>query len=93
MEKTVTLDQDVAEQIEQAVRRQGTSMQALVNEALRLHLGLAEQRRPAAPFRVVAHDFGFLAGVDLDKMNRLADELEGEELARNRRVREAAEKL
>ena len=82
MEKTVTLDQDVAEQIAEAVRRQGTSIEALVNEALRLHLGLVEKKLPAGPFQVMPRDFGFVPGLDLDKMNRLADELEAEELAR-----------
>lgn len=41
----------------------------------------ADSRVPA-PFPVEPHDFGFRAGVDLDRLNQLADELEAEESAR-----------
>jgi hypothetical protein len=76
MQRTVTLDPDVAERIEQEVRREGTTIQTVVNEALRTRLGLVSPVRPRERFRVMPHDFGFNAGIDLDKMNRLADELE-----------------
>jgi hypothetical protein len=35
-----------------------------------------------ATFKVEPHAFGFRAGIDLDKFNQLADELEVEEIAR-----------
>jgi len=73
---TVTLDPDVAERIEQEVRRAGKPAAAVVNEALRIRLGLAAGSRSPGPFRVEPHDFGFAPGLDLDKMNRLVDDLE-----------------
>jgi hypothetical protein len=73
---TVTLDPDVAERIEQEVRRAGKPAQTVVNEALRTRLGLKTEPRSPDAFRVQAHDFGFAAGLDLDKMNRLVDDLE-----------------
>ena len=73
---TVILDPDVAERIEQEVRRAGKPAQAVVNEALRTRLGLEGKASAQGPFRVEPHDFKFAAGLDLDKMNRLVDDLE-----------------
>lgn len=85
MPMTVTLDPDVAERIEQEVRRAGKPAQAVVNEALRTRLGLKGKASVAVPFRVEPHDFGFTAGLDLDKMNQLADDLEATEAAQRAR--------
>jgi Ribbon-helix-helix protein, copG family len=76
MPVTVTLDPDVAERIEQEVRRAGKPAQAVVNDALRTRLGLEGKASVQGPFHVEPHDFRFAAGLDLDKMNRLADDLE-----------------
>lgn len=78
----MVLDPDVAEQIARAVRREGKTIKVLVNETLRARLGKFEQGQAPKPFRVVPHDFGFIAGVDLDKMNQLADDVEAAELSR-----------
>jgi hypothetical protein len=60
-------------------------MKASVNEALRRGLGLAG-RSPRPPrFTVEPHSFGFKPGVDLDRLNQLADELEADEAARRLR--------
>lgn len=76
MALTITLDPDVSERIEREVCRAGKTAHAWVNEALRERLGSPGGSVPQEPFRVKPHDFGFVAGLDLDKMNRLADELE-----------------
>jgi hypothetical protein len=76
MRMTVTLDPDVAERIEQEVRRAGKPAEAVVNDALRTRLGLKGGTGAPEPFRVEPHAFRFAAGVDLDKMNQLADDLE-----------------
>jgi hypothetical protein len=73
---TVTLDPDVAERIEQEVRLAGKPAAAVVNDALRSRLGLRGEFGAQEPFRVKPHDFKFVAGLDLDKMNRLVDDLE-----------------
>jgi hypothetical protein len=85
MALTVTLDPDVAERIEQEVRRAGKPAQAVVNDALRTRLGLKGGAGAQAPFRVEPHDFGFAAGLDLDKMNKLADDLEAAAAAQKAR--------
>jgi hypothetical protein len=85
MLSTVTLDPDVAERIEQEVRRAGKPAQAVVNDALRIRLGLKGDASVQEPFRIKPHDFRFAAGLDLDKMNHLVDDLEAAAAAQQAR--------
>jgi hypothetical protein len=78
---TLTLDKDVAERLRQEMRRSARSMKACVNDALRRGLGLGGPRPKAPRFVVEPHAFGLKPGIDLDRMNQLADELEAEEAA------------
>src|SRR5688572_22856181 len=83
MRTTLTLEPDVAERLEQEMRRTGKSMKAVVNESLRLGLGLAGKPPERKPFEVKPHDMGPLrSGIDPNRMNQLLDELEVEEVAR-----------
>jgi hypothetical protein len=78
---TLTIEPDVALKLKKRMAAQNLSLKEAVNQALRV--GLAAGEAPArARFRVEAHDFGFKAGIDLDKLNQLTDELEAEEFAR-----------
>jgi hypothetical protein len=79
MRTTLTLDPDVAQRIEQEVRRRGKTLKTVVNDALRAGLGLTPETRSPLPFRVKPHDFGFKPDINLDKMNQLVDELEARE--------------
>jgi hypothetical protein len=87
MRTTLTLDDDVAKELEAEMRRRGKGMKEVVNAALRRGLRLGDKpsaRRPA--FVVRAHDCGgFAPGVDPKKLNQLVDELEVEDFL----VREA----
>lgn len=81
MRTTLTLDDDLASLLEQRARETGMSFKEIVNRAIRAGLGeQARKRRGPAP-RVLPHSFGFKPGVDLDKLNQLADELEAEATA------------
>jgi hypothetical protein len=82
MRTTLTIDPDVAERLRHEVHRSGKSMKALVNEALRLSLGMAGKPAARPRFKVEPHALGFKAGIDLDRINQLVDELEAEETAR-----------
>jgi hypothetical protein len=82
MRTTLSLDPDVAERVRQEMKRSGHGLKRVINEALRLGLGLAGKRRRPAPFAVQAHSFGFRPGFDLDRLNQLVDELEVAEQAR-----------
>lgn len=76
MRTTLTLDDDLAAILERERLRKGLSFKAMVNSALRRGLA-AEQVIPPRPSVVTRpHAFGFKPGIDLDKLNQIADELE-----------------
>jgi len=82
MRTTLTLDPDVARRLEMEMRRSGEGMKAVVNQALRVGLGMTDKPARPEPFEVEPHPFRFRSGVDLDRLNQLVDELEAEESAR-----------
>ena len=77
MRTTLTIEPEVARRIESEIRRTRKTLKAVINDALKTGLGMSGQpAEPLPPFVVRAHDFGFHAGIDQDRMNQLADELE-----------------
>jgi hypothetical protein len=76
MRTTLTLDPDVAERLAGEVRRSGRSLKAVVNEAIRLGLGLRGKAPRGKRFIVEPHAFGLRPGVDPDRLNQLVDELD-----------------
>jgi hypothetical protein len=64
------------------IRRSGKAMKTVVNEALRRGLGLAGKAARPKHYDVRPPSFGFKPGIDLDRINQLADELDSEETAR-----------
>jgi hypothetical protein len=81
MRTTLTLDDDLARILKQRARELGVSFKEIVNRTIRAGLGQSAIRRRGAAPRVIPHSFGFRPGVDLDKLNQLADELEAEAYA------------
>jgi len=83
MRTTLTLDDDLAGILRRKAAEQGLSFKEVINATLRS--GLTNQMQSVsdkpAP-TVIARDFGFKTGIDLDRLNQLADELEAEEFAR-----------
>lgn len=76
---TLTLDDDVADQLRERSKATGSSFKDVVNDAIRA--GLQTGSRPSAPppaFRVTPRAGSFRAGVDLLHLNQLTDELETE---------------
>ena len=82
MRTTLTLDPDVAEQLEIAARESGKGLDGTANDVLRIGLGITAKPRP---FKVRAFVGGLRPGIDPDKMNSLLDDLEAEEMARKQR--------
>jgi hypothetical protein len=80
MRTTLTLDDDLAGLLKERAQRRGVPFKVIVNEALRESLGAGLAKFPNPP-RVIPHSFGFRPGIDLDRMNQLADELEAEAFA------------
>ncbi|MCA9795610.1 MAG: antitoxin, partial [Candidatus Eremiobacteraeota bacterium] len=75
MRTTLTLDPDVALTLKQEMERENKTLKATMNDALRRGLSLVSQANEDEPFKVEARDFGFKAGVDLDRINQLVDQL------------------
>lgn len=82
MRTTLTIDPDVEMLIQREMRRTERSMKAVVNDALRIGLGVRGKPLRPPRYKVEPHPFGFKAGIDTDRLNQLVDELEVEEFAR-----------
>lgn len=65
--------------------RGGKGLKVTANEARRASLGRTDKPDYPAKFKIRAFVDGLQPGVDPDKMNRLVDELEAEELSRKHR--------
>ncbi len=87
MRTTLTLDDDLAARLRQQAATLGVSFKEMVNRTLRAGLSLEMAPRDAPAPKTVPHSFGFRPGVDLDKLNQLADELEAEAAGRRGRGR------
>jgi hypothetical protein len=78
MRTTLTLDADVARLVEDAVHRERRPMKQVVNDALRKALSAPEVR--SKPYRVQEHESALRPGIDLSGFNRLADEMEDDQI-------------
>lgn len=76
MRTTLTLDDDVARLVEDAIHREHRSMKQVVNDALREALAPRVPRQ--APYHLTPHESAMRPGFDPAGFNRLADELEDE---------------
>ena len=74
MRTTLTLDDDVARLVEDAVHRERRPMKQIINDALRRAL-TPDTVRPQ-PYRLTPHESPVRPGFDFSGFNRLADELE-----------------
>jgi len=75
MRTTLTIEPEIAEHLRREVALGKRSLKAIVNEALKRGLDL-ETPIQKQPYRVIPHSSRFLAGIDVGKLNQLADELE-----------------
>ena len=83
MRTTLTLDDDVAALLRQQAATLGVSFKEMVNRALRAGLSREMVPRDIQAPKTIPHSFGFRPGIDLDKLNQLADELEAEATAQS----------
>ena len=84
MRTTLTLDDDVADFVEEKSRAQNKSLDQVVNETLRLGMGQTTKSDGTHEFRVKPNNSGFVEGVDTVRLNQVLDDLEVEEfLAEN----------
>lgn len=77
MRTTVTIEADVEERLREFMNRNRYTFKQALNETLRRGLG-SEKAKPSRTFRVEARHMGVKPGVDLTRLNELADEMEVE---------------
>jgi hypothetical protein len=83
MRTTLTLDDDIARQLQELARRSGESFEEVVNVTLRNGLTRGEKPGFKLPrFEVVPKACGFQPGVNILRLNQLSDELELENFQR-----------
>lgn len=73
MRTTLTLDDDVARLVDEAVHRDRRSMKEVVNDALRSALAPPAHRRP---YVVDVHHSPIRTGIDTGRLNQLVDEID-----------------
>jgi len=73
----LTLEDDVAAELKEEMRRTGGTFKETVNSALREGLRTARTKQPVRPFAVRARDLGTLPGVDIDNIGELLEQAEG----------------
>ncbi len=81
MRTTLTLEDDLAGLLKEQARQLGISFKEIVNRTLRSGLGKEAEAPSVDVPRTIPHAFGFRPGIDLDKLNQLADELEADAFA------------
>jgi hypothetical protein len=74
MRTTLTLDDDVARLVEDAIHREHRSMKQVINDALRQALAPHVPRQE--PYHLTPHESAVRPGFDPAGFNQLADELE-----------------
>lgn len=76
MRTTLTIDEDIAQQIQELRRSQGISLKGAVNQLLRQGLAAASKPVQAKPYRSRPLPLGLKAGFDPARLNQAVDELE-----------------
>ncbi len=79
MRTTLTIDDDLAAQIQEKRRRHGYSLKRVINSLLREGLQSRQERPQAKKYRTRVRKLGLRPGFDPVKLNQLVDELETEE--------------
>ncbi|QFY89743.1 DUF2191 domain-containing protein [Magnetovirga frankeli] len=79
MRTMLTLDDQIAKSLQERAHQTHQSFKDVVNQALSLGLGVMEQPSQARPYQLSAVSMGKpCAGINLDKVLDLAEELEDE---------------
>jgi hypothetical protein len=81
MQTTLTLDDELAKELQEVAHRAGKPFTEVVNETLRKGLHPTSALSPR-PYRLSTVSLGVRAGIDLDKVLEIADALEDAEIIR-----------
>ena len=84
MRTTLTIEPDVAQKLKRRMAQTNQSLKETVNKVLRAGLAETPRKSRTPRFRVEPHASGFFPGIDRDRMNQLADQLEAEAVLKKR---------
>jgi hypothetical protein len=88
MRTTLTIDDKLAAALKKRAFETGKSFKEVVNDALRAGLATDQSLPKPKPFKGKSFSMGEpLPGINLDKANQLAGELEDEEIMRKMQLR------
>lgn len=79
MRTTLSLDDDVIEKARKAAEKSGRPFREIVNEALRAGLRTLSIPPDAKPYTTKPHKMGLKAGRNLDNIQELLAQMDGEE--------------
>ncbi|HQZ27403.1 MAG: hypothetical protein KA250_13150 [Verrucomicrobiales bacterium] len=83
MRTTLSLDDDLAKSIENFRKRKNLSLREVVNQLLREGLQATSNEHPSRPpYSGPVFHSALKSGIDPNRMNQLADDLEAEEFVR-----------
>jgi hypothetical protein len=83
MRTTLTLETDVAARLKELAHLQRRPFKQVVNETLRAGLGRAAKPKDSTQrFRVTPKHCGFRQGIDVGRLNQVADDLEADDALR-----------
>ena len=82
MRTTLTIEPDVAQEIRQRMAEKKLPLKRVANDALRVGLSKTSKKERIPRFVVKPHSFGFLPGIDQDKLGQLLDQLDTEDFIR-----------
>jgi hypothetical protein len=74
---TLTIDDDIANLVDDEMRRTGDSFKGTVNRLLRLGVTAARQPETSQPFEVTPFPLGLKPGLSVDCIAELLEEVEG----------------
>lgn len=79
MRTTIVIDDDVLDRARSLAKRLHTPFRLVVNEALRTGLQAAEAPARSRPYRTEPHKLGLRAGRNVDNIQELLAQVEGED--------------
>lgn len=87
MRTTLTIDDDLVQEMKQRAHEMGSPFKDVVNQALRAGLKDMDRPKKARPYRCRAYALGYPPMADLDRALDLAERIENEEIARKLALR------
>ncbi|MCP4370132.1 MAG: DUF2191 domain-containing protein [Deltaproteobacteria bacterium] len=87
MRTTLTIDDDLAQELRERAHKTRSPFKKVVNQALKAGLKQIDHPRPIKPYKCKSFSLGYPPSANLDHALNLADRLESEEITRKLSLR------